>query len=130
MSSNTALFVLLVDPKDCFWKEDFDILRKYSYKYYVIGGIHSLCAKLDLAKIKLEYAPYKKVQAFVYAGLSVAEARNFAWGHNIDSKFCSSMTMIQVIKYIHTRLVENNFEANYALKKECAKRSSLRTDGC
>jgi hypothetical protein len=58
----------------------------------------------------------------VYAGLSVAEARNFAWGHNIDSKFRSSITMIQMIKYIYTRLVENNFEANYALKKECAKK--------
>jgi hypothetical protein len=56
VSSNTAPFVLLIDPKDCLRKEDFDANRRESYKYYVIGKNHSLCAKLDLAKIKPDYA--------------------------------------------------------------------------
>jgi hypothetical protein len=73
-----APFVLLVDPKDCPTKEDFDVSRRETYKYYVIGENHSLCAKLDLAKIKPDYAPYKRMQAFVYDGLSIAEARNLA----------------------------------------------------
>jgi hypothetical protein len=78
MSSNTALFVLLVDPKQCARKEDFNIDRKDTNKYYIIGGNHSVCAKLNLAKIKPDYALYKRVQAFVYAGLKIAEARNLA----------------------------------------------------
>jgi hypothetical protein len=129
VSSNTAPFVLLVDPKDCPTKEDFDVTRRDTYKYYVIGGNHSICAKLDLAKIKPDYAPYKRVQAFVYAGLSVAEARNLAWGHNIDSEFRSSMTTIQRVKYIHTRLLENGGEPSLALKKECAKEIQFKNWG-
>ena len=126
VSSNTALFVLLVDPKDCARKEDFDVNKRETYKYFVIGGNHSLCAKLDLAKIKPNYAPYKRVQAYVYAGLSVAEARNLAWGHNIDSEFQSSMTTIQRVKYIHTRLIENNGEPSIKLKRECAKKIQFK----
>ena len=129
MSSNTALFVLLVDPKDCPTKEDFDITQQDTYKYYVIGWNHSICAKLDLAKIKLDYAPYKKVQAFVYAGLLVAEVRNLAWGHNIDREFRSSMTTIQRVKYIHTRLLENGGEPLLALKKKCAKEIQFKNLG-
>jgi hypothetical protein len=57
VSSNTALFVLLVDLKQCKRKEDFEVDLRDMYKYYVIGGNHSLCAKLD-------YTPYKKGASF------------------------------------------------------------------
>ena len=129
VSSNTAPFVLLVDPEQCKTKEEFDVDLRDTYKYYVIGGNHSLCAKLDLAKIKPDYAPYRRVQAFVYAGLTISEARNLAWGHNIDSEFRSTMTTVQRVKYIHTRLVENNMEANFKLKKECAKEIQFKDWG-
>lgn len=129
VSSNTAPFVLLVDPEQCRTKEEFEVDLRDTYKYYVIGGNHSLCAKLDLAKIKPDYAPYRRVQAFVYAGLTISEARNLAWGHNIDSEFRSTMTTVQRVKYIHTRLIENNMQANFQLKKECAKEIQFKDWG-
>jgi hypothetical protein len=39
------------------------------------------------------------------------------------------MTMVQRVKYIHTRLVENNMEANFKLKKKCAKEIEFKDSG-
>jgi hypothetical protein len=75
-------------------KEDFVMAKKNTYKYFVIGGNHSACAKLDLAKANPHYDPYKRVLAWIFVGLSVNDARQLAWGYNIDNEFRSTMTMI------------------------------------
>jgi hypothetical protein len=54
-------FVLLVDPEMVKKKEDFRMVKKNDYKYYMIGRNHSTCAKMDPAKSNPHYAPYKKV---------------------------------------------------------------------
>jgi hypothetical protein len=63
VSNLTSLFVLLVDLVLVKRKEDFVMAKKNQYKYYMIGGNHSACAKLDLAKANLHYDPYKRVSA-------------------------------------------------------------------
>jgi hypothetical protein len=56
-------FVLLVDPTICARKEDFLMLQRNDYKYYMIGGNHSTCAKMDLAGINPKYDALQRVQA-------------------------------------------------------------------
>jgi hypothetical protein len=63
VSNLASSFMLLVDPSVVKRKEDFVMARKNSYKYFVIGKNHSACAKMDLARAHLRYAPYKRVSA-------------------------------------------------------------------
>ena len=87
-------FVLLVDPAECPTCEDWDYEKKDTYHYYVIGGNHSACAKADLALIRKNDKQFRRVTAFIFAGLTIQEARNLAWCTNIDSEFHSQMTTI------------------------------------
>ena len=122
-------FVLLVDPEMCASREDFDFAKKNEYKYFVIGGNHSACAKADLTLTNPQYGAYRRVSAWIFAGLSVREARNLAWGHNIDSEFRSQMSTIQRLNYIHLRLMESGGQPSQDLKKECAMEIQLKDWG-
>jgi len=122
-------FVLLVDPTLCPTREEFDMSHKNDYRYYVIGGNHSACAKADLALTNTQFGVYRRVSAWIFAGLSVAEARNLAWCHNIDSEFRSQMSTIQRVNYIHLRFMENGGESDQEFKKECAMEIQLKDWG-
>jgi len=122
-------FVLLVDPDMCASREEFDLAKKNEYRYYVIGGNHSACAKADLALTSPQYGAYRRVSAWIFAGLTVQEARNLAWGHNIDSEFRSQMSTIQRLNYIHLRFLENGGQASQELKRECAMEIQLKDWG-
>jgi hypothetical protein len=78
VSNLATLFVLLVDPKNVKKKEDFRMVKKNDYKYFLIGGNHSTYAKMDLAKANLDYVPYWRVLAWIFVGLSVSNARQLA----------------------------------------------------
>lgn len=121
-----APFVLLVDPKECPTREDFNFAKKNDYHYFVIGGNHSACAKADLALQFPNNKAYRRVQSWIFAGSSVQEARNLAWSHNIDSEFRQQMTTIQRVNYIHLRFVENGASSNQEFKKECATEINLK----
>lgn len=125
----TQPFVLLVDPKECATREQWDFRRKDSYHYYVIGGNHSACAKADLAMLQPNNRQYRRVVAFIFAGLTIQEARNLAWCQNIDSEFRSQMTNIQRLQYIHMRFVENGCKSNIDFKSECAMEINLKDWG-
>ena len=122
-------FVLLVDPNMCATREEFDMSRKNDYRYYVIGGNHSACAKADLALTNTQFGVYRRVSAWIFAGLSVGEARNLAWCHNIDSEFRSQMSTIQRVNYIHLGFMENRGESDVQFKKECAVEIQLKDWG-
>jgi hypothetical protein len=106
VSNLASPFVLLVDPEKVKTKEEFVMERKNRYKYYVLGGNHFACAKINLVKANPHYDPYRRVSAWIFAGLSVSDARQLAWGHNIDNEFRSDMTTIQRVNYVHRRFVE------------------------
>lgn len=122
-------FVLLVDPRECRTREDWDFAKKDEYHYYVIGGNHSACAKADLALLQPNNRQYRRVTCFIFAGLTVSESRNLAWCSNIDSEFRSKMTNIQRLQYIHMRFVENGCKSNIEFKSECAMEISLKDWG-
>ncbi|CAM6090811.1 unnamed protein product [Calypogeia fissa] len=119
-------FVLLVDPKECLRAEDFNFDKKNEYHYWVLGGNHSVCAKLDFMSIYSHNLTYSTCQAWVYVGLTPHEARVLSWGHNIDNEFRSKMNQIQRICYIHARLVESGENRSQELKLEIAQEINLR----
>jgi hypothetical protein len=78
VSNLTSLFVLLVDSEVMKRKEDFMMAKKNTYKYFIIGKNYSACAKMDLAKAHPHHNPYKRVLAWIFAGLSLNDARQLA----------------------------------------------------
>ena len=122
-------FVLLVDPRECDSREKFDFLKLDQYHFYVIGGNHSACAKADLALVHPNDKQFRRVTAWIFAGLSIQDARNLAWCTNIDSEFRSQMSTIQRVSYIHMRFVENNYVSNIEFKSECAMEINLKDWG-
>jgi hypothetical protein len=129
VSQATVPFVLLVDPKLCPTRADFQMDKKDEYKYYVIGGNHSACARMDLSRANPHLDSLRRIQAWVVAGVTVQEARTLAWGHNVDNEFRSKMTTIQRINYIHMRYLENEMKGDMAFKMEVAAEIQLRNWG-
>jgi hypothetical protein len=78
VSNLASPFVLLVDPKVVKTKHEFVMAKKNTYKYFMLEENHSACAKMDLARAHPHYDPYRRVSAWIFAGLSVNEARHLA----------------------------------------------------
>ncbi|CAM6086851.1 unnamed protein product [Calypogeia fissa] len=124
-----APFLMLVDPTQCATKEDFDFTKKDQYKYFVIGGNHSACARADLSVEFPLNKTYRRVQGWILAKLSIAEVRNLAWCHNIDSEFRQKMSTIQRVSYIHMRYIKNKCSSNIEFKRQCAIEINLKDIG-
>lgn len=125
----TLPLLVMIDPSECASKEEFDILRISNYKYYVIGGNHSVCARTELLR-KNPKSDLGRVECWIFAGLSVQECRILAWGHNVDAEFRQQMTLIEKCCYVHTRYEEAGRPQPFtkeltALKKECAMEINL-----
>jgi hypothetical protein len=75
VSNLASSFILLVDLKVVKIKHKFVMAKKNTYKYFVLGGNHSACAKMDLARAHPHYDPYRRVSAWIFAGLSINDAR-------------------------------------------------------
>jgi hypothetical protein len=69
VSNLASPFVLLLDPEKVKTKKEFVMKKKNRYKYYVLRGNHFACAKMDLAKANPHYDPYRRVLAWIFAGL-------------------------------------------------------------
>jgi hypothetical protein len=78
VSNLASPFVLLVDPKDVKTPEEFVMARNNTYKYYVLRGNHLASAKMDFERANPHYDPYRRVSAWIFAGLSVTDARQLA----------------------------------------------------
>ncbi|CAM6108567.1 unnamed protein product [Calypogeia fissa] len=124
-----APFLMLVDRAQCASKDDFDVSKKDQYKYFVIGGNHSACAHADLSVEFPMNKTFRRVQGWILARLSVAEVRNLAWCHNIDSEIRHKMSTIQRVSYIHMRYIENECTSNIDFKKQCAIEINLKDIG-
>ncbi len=128
-ASFSAPFLLMVDPKDCPTKADWnpnpDVHTKW--KYRVLGGNHGARAKLDLFKMYGKNI-FARVEAWVYAGLSPREIRILAWQHNIDQEYRKVMTNIDKIRACHSLFVEANMERSKELKYKCCDELQLQYD--
>lgn len=123
-SNFSAPFVLLVDPKDCPSVSDWDLTKASSWKYRVIGGNHGARAKTELFKTYGKSA-HAEVQAWVYAGLSKAEARQLSWLHNIDQEYRKSMSNIDKVRACHNVFLEMNQSRTKEVREACCQECSL-----
>ena len=125
----SAPFLLLVDPKDCPTKEDWnpnpDVYR--TWKYLVLGGNHGARAKLALFQT-YKRSIYAQVEAWVFAGLSKREQRILAWSHNIDQEYRKGMTNIDKIRACHSLFMEANMNRGKELKMRCCDELNLDYD--
>jgi hypothetical protein len=71
VSQTIVPFVLLVDPKLCPTRDNFQMDKKDKYKYYVIGGNHSACAWMDLSRANPHLDSLCRIQAWIVAGVTV-----------------------------------------------------------
>lgn len=83
-TTNVLPLLVLLDPKTCLDKASFVKSTIESYKYFVLGGTHSLVAKKELCAEYLFVESYKTVLAWVYARLLDEDAKTLALDHNVD----------------------------------------------
>lgn len=62
------------------------------YKYEVLGGLHTLTAKSELAKEHLEIPSFHQALAEVYIGLSDEQSLRLAQRHNRNAHFIHKIT--------------------------------------
>lgn len=72
--------------------EDFNTKFKDVYKYEVLGGLHTMLAKSQLASEYPRCQFHKIVTADVYIGLSDEQSLRLAQRHNTTSHFTHKIT--------------------------------------
>ena len=78
--------------KDCGDVNEFNMKYKNVYKYEVLGGLHTLMAKVQLAEEYPDNPFFKTVLAEVFVGLSDEESLRLAQRHNLNSHFVHKVT--------------------------------------
>ena len=76
----------------CKGVDDFNIKYKDVYKYEVLGGLHTMLAKAQLAEEFPDNLFFITATAEVYVGLSDEEALRLAQCHNLNSHFVHKLT--------------------------------------
>jgi len=97
--------LVLVDPKEVPARHAFNRSKCFDYKYYVIGGNHSIEARRELIQEYPNNPYFEIVKCIIYVGLTHSETKLLAWDHNSDNEYRMSMTFIQRVRFIH-----NEFE--------------------
>jgi hypothetical protein len=78
-------FVLVVDPEDCPDVDSWDPDQMSNWKYRVIGGNHGARAKQQLWD-SYQRKVHRRIEAWVFAGLTRSEVHTLGWTHNIDQQ--------------------------------------------
>ena len=116
-------YLVLFDPKDVPIRDEFDQTRSFHYKYYVLGGNHSIEASQELMQEYPNNLIFFKVKCIIYVGLTYVEANLLAWDHNTDSEYRMTMTFIQRVRFIHNEFLQicggdkSNVDASF--EKQC-----------
>ncbi|MCO5555464.1 hypothetical protein L7F22_009009 [Adiantum nelumboides] len=115
-TTNVLPLLVLLDLASCPNKASFVKSRIESYKYFVLGGTHSLVARKELCAEYPFVESYKIVLAWVYAGLSDEDAKTLALDHNVDLKMRLSMSFLQKVRYFHNEWVDHLRQAGCQAK--------------
>lgn len=122
----SAPFLLMVDPKDCptkdDWNTDPEIHKKW--KYVVVGGNHGARAKKDLFDTYGKQI-FAQVEAWVFAGLTQKQMRILAYQHNIDQEYRKTMSNVDKIRACHALFRESQFIRSKELKFRCCDELQL-----
>ncbi|KAL3690013.1 hypothetical protein R1sor_016322 [Riccia sorocarpa] len=95
--------------------------RINEYKYYVLGGNHTVVAKLKAyKKFTIPNEAFLLCSCFVYVDLTHLEARILATDDNADQQFRLKMSHIQKIEYWHQRFLEEGCIRSQAFKEQLA----------
>lgn len=94
---STPMAVLCKD-KDSI--QEFSSKHKNVYKYEVLGGLHMMLAKTQLAEAHPNNPLFKSVIAEVYVGLSDEEALRLAQRHNQTSHFVHKVTHRDLVSFL------------------------------
>ena len=76
----------------CKGVDDFNPRYKDVYKYEVLGGLHTMLAKIQLTEEHPNNPYFTVAMAEVYLGLSDEEALRLAQRHNLNSHFVHKLT--------------------------------------
>ena len=125
-------YVVLVDPCQVPNKQAFDKTKCFDYKYYVIGGNHSIEAKRQLIAEYPNNYLFQTVKCIIYAGLTEMESKLLAWDHNADNEYRMKMTFIQRVRFIHNEFIEkcggDKTQVSVAFRKECLMETGYQID--
>lgn len=85
----------------CRSVEDSTFNTKYKdvYKYEVLGGVHTMLAKSQLAKEYPDNPYFSSAMAEVYVGLTDEESLRLAQRHNSNSHFVHKVTHRNLVNY-------------------------------
>ena len=61
-------FIIMVDPDECSSLRDFNLRNHDQYNYYVIGGLHSEEARMELVKEHPTTYFFKYAECRIYVG--------------------------------------------------------------
>ena len=86
--------MVLVDPCQVSNKQEFDKTQFFDYKYYVIGGNHSVEAKRQLIEEYPNNYLFQNVKCIIYTDLTKTKSNLLAWDHNADNEHKMKMTFI------------------------------------
>jgi hypothetical protein len=117
-------FVLVVDPEDCPDIDHWDPERMSTWKYRVIGGNHRARAKQQLWD-SYQRKVHRRIEAWVFAGLTRDEIHALGWTHNIDQEYRKSMSNIDRILTCHKIYLEKNEERSAELRDLCGRECAL-----
>ena len=81
----------------CKGVDDFHTKYKDVYKYEVLGGLHTMLAKAQLAEEFPENPFFCTATAEVYVGLTDEEALRLAQRHNLNSHFVHKLTHCDLV---------------------------------
>lgn len=93
----------------CKGIEEFNKKYKDVYKYEVLGGVHTMLAKGELAEEHPDNPHFSSVMAEVYIGLSDEESLRLAQRHNSNSHFVHKVTHRDLVcSYIYNVIPLHN----------------------
>ena len=81
----------------CKGVDDFNPRYKDVYKYEVLGGLHTMLAKIQLTEEHPNNPYFTVAMAEVYLGLSDEEASRLAQRHNLNSHFVHKLTHCDLV---------------------------------
>ncbi|GBG66805.1 hypothetical protein CBR_g68791 [Chara braunii] len=93
-------FVGLVDPAQAGRKEDVSLtkLRAGDYDIFVLGGGHSREGRERLACVNADNEEYQHNVCYVYIGLTIDEARQVAYRHNLAPGYRRDLSFIEKLR--------------------------------
>ena len=88
-------FIVMVDPIECAFVEEFDVRKHDQYNYFVISGSHLAKPQRQLVREHPTTFFFKYAEGKIYMDLTTKEANLLAWDRNNDKDYRQKMSSIE-----------------------------------